>query len=328
MSVPGSHVMSLATTASVSTTASVRCAALIDGPEQSLDVLGVMPSAVYLATQGTPSAVMAVLAQDAVRHPTALVLPMRTVDRPLADLDATDPATVGDGRLVLGGRDRADGAGLVLRVGRWYDPVPRIVPPERSMLPRVADLIESAASRSADDPRDTGRSAARTALSRLGRALADDHSGAELEEPARPECIAEAMIGLGPGLTPSGDDMLSGLLATLVHLPPDPAVAARLAAVRRRVRDRAPGRTTLLSACLLRDAIDGAVAAPFARLLRAIAEVPQGRDGGHVDRSVALRDAVDAVLAVGSTSGADLLLGAEVALRVTASVDVLVEGSR
>ena len=323
MSVPGSHVMSLATAATVSTAASVRCAALIDGPEQPLDVLGVMPSAVYLATQATPSMVIAVLAQDAVRHPSALVLPMCTADRPFTGMDATDRATVGDGRLMLGGLDHADGAGLVLRVGRWYDPVPRIVPPDRSMLPRVADLIEVAASRSTDDPRDTGRSAARTALSRLGRALVDGEVGAE-----RPEDLAEAMLGLGPGLTPSGDDMLAGLLATLVHLPPDRAVAARLAAVRRRVRERASGRTTLLSARLLDDALDGAVAAPFALLLRAIAEVPQGRDGGHVDRSVALRDAVDAVLQVGSTSGADLLLGTAVALRVTASVDALVEGSR
>jgi hypothetical protein len=328
MSIPGPKVMPLATVSTVSTVASVRCAALIDRPEQRLDVLGVMSSAVYLATRGTPSEVVAVLAQDAVRHPNALVLPMRTSDRPFVGVDTTGPATIGDGRLVLGGRDHADGAGLVLRVGRWYDPVPRIAPPDHSMLPPVADLIEAAASRSADDLPDTGRSAARAALSSLGRALVDDASGAERPEDERPEDAAEAMIGLGPGLTPSGDDMLAGLLATLVHLPPDRAVAARLVAVRRRVRERASGRTTLLSACLLEAALDGAVAAPFALLLRTIAEVLHGPDGGHVGRSVALRDAVDAVLSIGSTSGADLLLGTAVALRVTASVDALVEGSR
>lgn len=323
MSVPGPQGIPLATAASVASVASVRCAALIEGPEQPLGVLGAMPSAIYLATQGTPSMVVAVLAQDAVRHPTALVIPIRTADRPFADIDATARATVGDGRLMLGGHGHADVAGLVLRVGRWYDPVPRIVLPDRSMLPPVADLIEFAASRPTDDLRDTGRSAARAALSRLGRVLVDGDTGAE-----RPEDLAEAMIGLGPGLTPSGDDMLAGLLATLVHLPPDRAVTALLAAVRRRVRERATGRTTLLSACLLDDALDGAVAAPFARLLRVIAEVLQGPDSGQVDRSVALRDAVDAVLAIGSTSGADLLLGTAVALRVTASVDALVEGSR
>lgn len=318
MSVIGPRIMQLATVASV------RCAALLDGPEQTLDVLGVMPSAVYLATRGTPSAVVAVLTRDAVRHPTALVLPVSSDARPFAHLDATDRATIGGGRLQLDGRrDRIEGTVLVLRVGRWYDPVPRVLPPDRSMLSPVADLLEAAASRSAEDRCDTARSAARVALARVGHALLGD-----VRDTGRPEDVAEMMIGLGPGLTPSGDDMLCGLLATLVHLPPGAAAASRLAEVRRRVRERAQGRTTLLSACLLGDALDGAVAAPFAMLLRVIAEVAHGSEGGHVDRSRTLRDAIDAVRSIGSTSGADLLLGAAVALRITAGVAALVEGPR
>lgn len=98
------------------------------------------------------------------------------------------------------------------------------------------------------------------------------------------------LVGRGPGLTPLGDDVLAGWLATRAALGrPDPTVTA---AVRRRL-----DATTLLSATLLDCAIRGEV-------------LPQL--GAWLADPTATR--TDALLAVGATSGAGLHAGARLAL--------------
>ncbi|WP_224275595.1 DUF2877 domain-containing protein [Nocardioides lacusdianchii] len=98
------------------------------------------------------------------------------------------------------------------------------------------------------------------------------------------------LLGRGPGLTPLGDDVLAGWLATRAALGrPDPVLAA---AVRRRL-----GVTTLLSATLLECALHGEALPQLADWLA----VPD-------DTTTA------ALLAVGATSGAGLLAGARLAL--------------
>jgi hypothetical protein len=97
-------------------------------------------------------------------------------------------------------------------------------------------------------------------------------------------------VGRGPGLTPLGDDVLAGWLATRASLGrPDATVTAA-------VRDRF-GSTTLLSATLLDCASRGEV-------------LPQL--GAWLAEPTAT--AVEALLAVGATSGAGLLAGARLAL--------------
>ncbi len=101
---------------------------------------------------------------------------------------------------------------------------------------------------------------------------------------------AERLLGRGPGLTPLGDDVLAGWLATRHAMGrPDGQLAA---AVRRRL-----GVTTLLSATLLDCAIHGEA-------------LPQLAD--WLADPTALT--TEALLAVGATSGAGLLAGAELAL--------------
>lgn len=102
------------------------------------------------------------------------------------------------------------------------------------------------------------------------------------------------LLGLGPGLTPAGDDVLAGLLIGLAARPDlrDPLAAA--------VVRQAPTRTTWLSAELLRLAADGLAAPVAAAVADALA--------GH-GPDAALPGALAALLAVGHTSGAALARG-------------------
>lgn len=100
----------------------------------------------------------------------------------------------------------------------------------------------------------------------------------------------DRLIGRGPGLTPLGDDVLAGWIATRAALGRPDAVLA--GAVRRRL-----GVTTLLSATLIHCALHGEA---FPQLADWLAEP--------------CRDTREALLAVGATSGAGLLTGASLAL--------------
>jgi hypothetical protein len=109
------------------------------------------------------------------------------------------------------------------------------------------------------------------------------------------DAAAARLVGLGPGLTPSGDDVLVGLVAGLRSVggpPPPPQIHQLAVAVRTTWSD-----TTELSRGLLHDALDGDVPDPLATLL---AELAAGGDTGP---------ALRAVLATGATSGADTCLG-------------------
>jgi hypothetical protein len=109
----------------------------------------------------------------------------------------------------------------------------------------------------------------------------------------RLRAAAAGLAGLGGGLTPSGDDCLSGamLWAWLEHPEAGPWCEA--------VRQVAEGRTTTLSAALLRAAARGECGAAWHLLLAALADEAETR----------LADTVRQVLAHGHTSGGDALAG-------------------
>lgn len=106
--------------------------------------------------------------------------------------------------------------------------------------------------------------------------------------------VADDLLGRGPGLTPLGDDVLAGWLVVhrLVGVA-TPEVDEVLADAR--------SRTTLVSATLLDCADHGEVVPELARWLAALATSDAQRS-------------LDALLAVGATSGAGLAVGAAVAL--------------
>ncbi len=115
---------------------------------------------------------------------------------------------------------------------------------------------------------------------------------------------AEPLLGLGPGLTPSGDDFLAGFLGTAVVALPD---AVRLLhEVGAQLLSLAETKTTLLSRAFLAHALTGALAPPIDALAAAILE-------GAGRESVAR--AAQAAAALGHTSGMDMLAGMVFALR-------------
>lgn len=120
--------------------------------------------------------------------------------------------------------------------------------------------------------------------------------GADDVQPAAE--LAALLAGRGPGLTPSGDDFVMGMLYALWALRPDLAAATAHA-----IAARAAARTTTLSAAWLRAAGRGEADATWHSLVQALA----GRGG--------VGAAAGRVMAVGHTSGADALAGFVFGLR-------------
>lgn len=113
------------------------------------------------------------------------------------------------------------------------------------------------------------------------------------------------LIGLGEGLTPSGDDVLTGF-AFLAAQPG--MVLNRVIPILESAVDAQAGRTTLLSAVTIRSALAARGRQSMHDLLRAL-PAPDSR---------AFRDAAGRILAIGHSSGADLLTGMRLALELEA----------
>ena len=113
---------------------------------------------------------------------------------------------------------------------------------------------------------------------------------------------AGRLAGLGPGLTPSGDDVLAGamLALTLVRSPQPPRL-------REVILRAAAERTTRVSGAYLQAASRGEAGEAWHALRDALA--PQTAGPGALD-SAARR-----VMAFGETSGADMLAGFVLGLR-------------
>jgi len=116
--------------------------------------------------------------------------------------------------------------------------------------------------------------------------------------------LAERLCGRGPGLTPGGDDFLAGWMAAGWLLTgPQPDFLATCQQVCQLARQR----THVLSQCWLEYAAAGDVALPVSTLLEALTIPDRGR----------LEHAARVLLALGATSGFDLLQGILYALRQT-----------
>lgn len=140
--------------------------------------------------------------------------------------------------------------------------------------------------------------AAMPAVDALRRWLAATAAG-----PDAPPRAIEALIGLGPGLTPSGDDYLCGTMAAL-HYCGRHERARRLAAS---VLPRAARETSVISNAYLRCAAEGEASGVLFDVLECLFDAD---DAG-------LEQRLDAIDALGHTSGWDALAGAMDTLRAT-----------
>jgi hypothetical protein len=104
--------------------------------------------------------------------------------------------------------------------------------------------------------------------------------------PPEPAPLVRALAGLGPGLTPSGDDVLAGYVAGLVLLHGLRKEAARIA-------EEAAARTNSLSATLLRHAALGEVPEPV-HILFATGDTRPLLSFGHSSGPAWLRGLVSA----------------------------------
>jgi hypothetical protein len=151
-----------------------------------------------------------------------------------------------------------------VQVRRWWDPSPVVGPLSRSRLEHgvasLARVYSAAEYRPGLDGHDAPAAlAARCAAGDLASAVE----------------IAESLVGLGPGLTPSGDSMISGLLLALRLLggaTPGGTKAVWLADwLGAAVTCYAEQRTTALAATLLHCAARGQAAEEVSAVLRAFA---------------------------------------------------------
>jgi hypothetical protein len=205
---------------------------------------------------------LALVTKGAVRLPIAVSIASGSLPQ------AGDIVRIGDGSIVT--------ENDVWRPVRWWDPRPHLDTDElirhgSSLLGIVAEQPSSS----------------------FGLRLADSVEVAMslVSGDVRP---ALGVIGLGPGLTPAGDDVIAGALAVLCiadHLGANTAES---------INTHASTHTTALSAALLVAAGKGQVIPQAANLLSTLAA------GGSLDR---LRLAAKELFGVGGTSGHDLCAG-------------------
>jgi hypothetical protein len=245
--------------------------AFLAGPKRPARLLGAGPAAVYLEVSTGPAApgVVAVLTHDAVRLPCGVVLPTTRAELPLTSVGPVAGARclVGDGRVSWEG---ADGPVVIDVVREWA--------PAR-IRPGCPDQ-DAVAEANAGLPRNVRAELLPPWWYQLRTEAGED-----------PVPAVRGLLGSGPGLTPSGDDLLAGFLLGCLAFGRD-ATALRSA-----VAALAPTQTTALSAALLAHALRGRCIPEAATLARALTGT------GALGRSL------DRLLGVGHTSGAALAFG-------------------
>ena len=230
---------------------------------------------------------------------------------PFSVIEIGDPV-VSDNRGLLVGR----GWRIELSRAKSWDPVPRydrLAAWPQVVRDNIAWLIGRVAPRSplmerpeqdvflagafGSRPSDTAmQGRARQAI----QALLTAHQRRDVY---RIKTAARRLAGLGPGLTPSGDDWLAGWLVGLrvgnTIDKPDGPDRLPIELVGKAVLQGASNQTTELSLAFLAAAADGALSQAWHSLIDALSNAD----------SVPIRSAAGQVLSVGATSGADMLAG-------------------
>jgi hypothetical protein len=256
-------------------------------PATSGRVLGAFDRACGVALES--GGVVAVVSEDIGNGPFNVVV--CADGQTLAGIRVDDRVRLEDGLLTIGN------VAVDLRPARPWNPCP-----DWPFLRGRLDAIRSSLG-SVRQALDTQRSpllalalggeASGPLATRLAETAAGIRAGWEGDQEALARAVGR-LAGLGPGLTPAGDDFLLGLLVWAWLSHPDPPGFGRT------VSSAAAPRTTTLAAAWLRAAAAGELAAPWHRLLQSLA---------GPESASTVQQALPSVLAHGATSGADALAG-------------------
>jgi hypothetical protein len=254
---PADAAVSAGTAAVTGGVASLAVRDLLRGPHRHGRVLAARPHAVYLEFAGPvpEPRVIAISPPDALRLPNAVIIGPRDV------LPAVSP---GSGLECWAGGSRIMACGLDIRIIRWWDPSPVFGPVSRSRLDHGAGALARLCAPPEHGPGLAGHAAP-------GQLAASCASG----DLAGAVDAAEQLVGLGPGLVPSGDSMVAGVLLALRLL--GGAISGGTRAVwlanwlSAAVTSDAGQRTTSLAASLLTCAARGQAAGEVSAVLLGMA---------------------------------------------------------
>jgi hypothetical protein len=291
---------------------------LFGQPEQAGVIHSVFGRAINIALGDT---ILSLLSADLPHMPNGVRLPAGVVAGPLQRLTPGVEVWIGAGKLLIPAYELA----LQLPATPPWEPRPAVAARRwqrealalhgRMLARYLADQPDHGGLSPLAEPLLLGTPALATPLA----TMALPPLGA-LARAAR-QCDGAGVVaatcelaGLGPGLTPAGDDALTGFAAVMALLGtqlsagviPGEHIATAIAATAR-------PRTTALSATLLAHAGHGEVAEHLGDLLLALAQ-PAGETG-------AVRQAADRLLRFGATSGGDALLGVLLGLQAVGGGD-------
>ncbi len=285
---------------------------LLDIPTTRGSIQSVFPRAANLLFG---SRLLTLHARDTPCAPNGLVLPLRAGPGPLADLQPGMAIIIERGTIYI----PTPSLRLSTQNSQPWNPHPRLepgaCPPER-LARNVAALTALLAEQA---PKEglaalAGGVDAEAASSKAPGSNADESFLLHTARPAAAHLLdgvmrqqmpavrqgASGLIGLGPGLTPSGDDLLIGFMAATSILGEPIGLASEwYPRVHRELLTIARGRTNKISITWMEYAQQGEVAEHIGHLFQALV----GEDARQVE-STALT-----VLKTGATSGADLLAG-------------------
>jgi aldose 1-epimerase len=232
--------------------ASLAVRGLVRGAPRHGRVLAALPQATYLEfAESVPEPrVIAISPPDAIRLPNAIIA------SPSGEAGGTGECWTGEGRVIVRGWD--------IRIVRWWDPSPVFGPLSRARLDHGSGVLARLCATAEHAPGLAGEDGP----VRLASCCASGDLAGAVE-------AAEHLVGLGPGLVPSGDSVVSGVLLTLRLL--GGAISGGTRAVwlanwlSASVTCHAAQRTTPLAASLLHCAAQGQAAAEVSAVLLGMA---------------------------------------------------------
>ena len=270
---------------------------VLRGPRRFGKVLAALPDAIYLEFTDlvTEPRVIAIAPPDALRLPNAIV---------------TGPWEARASADCWAGEGRVRACGLDIRIVRWWDPSPVFGPLSRARLDHGCSVLARFCAAAEQTPGLAGHDAPVQLAACCGRG---DLAGAV-------EAV-EKLVGLGPGLVPSGDSVVSGVLLALRLLGGGIAGGTRAVWLANWLSASATcysaQRTTTLAASLLQCAASGQAAAEVSAVLLGMA----GQEPLEPAAAKLLAAAQGADLAWGLVAGCHAALLLSVSLRGDRSAD-------